>query len=73
MFVKPSSNAAGKRLSFFHARLSLIAAFALSVFGLSAGAQAQQQTPASGQRPNILFIMGDDIGMCEHRRLSSRA
>ena len=45
---------------------SLAAASALPAAGLSRMAQAQQQDPAraarSGQRPNILFIMGDDIG-----------
>ena len=47
---------------------SLLAASAMSATGLATTAQAQQQvqTPAArsgGQRPpNILFIMGDDIG-----------
>ena len=45
---------------------SLAAASALSATGLARTAQAQQQAPAQaarpGQRPNILFIMGDDIG-----------
>ena len=45
---------------------SLVAASALSAVGLTSSAQAQQPTPAStaaGQRPNIVVIMGDDIGM----------
>ena len=43
--------------------ISLIAAFALSVIGLTKIAYAQQQIPApSDQRPNILVIFGDDIG-----------
>src|SRR3954454_8390149 len=43
---------------------SLIAASALSVTGLTSSAQAQQPTtPPTGQRPNIVVIMGDDIGM----------
>ncbi len=45
---------------------SLAAASALSAAGLARTAQAQQQAPAPaarpGQKPNILFIMGDDIG-----------
>ena len=46
---------------------SLLAASAMSAIGLTSTAQAQQQqtqTPAlrPGQRPNIVFIMGDDIG-----------
>src|ERR1700754_3108948 len=43
---------------------SLLAA--LSITGFTSPAQAQQQTPAPaprpGQRPNIVFIMGDDVG-----------
>src|SRR4051812_25824359 len=43
---------------------SLMAASAVA--GFTAPAQAQQTTPASGsrsgQRPNIVFIMGDDVG-----------
>ncbi len=43
---------------------SLVAASALSAVGLTSPAQAQQQPPAAGgQRPNIVVIMGDDIGM----------
>src|SRR5580704_14490712 len=42
----------------------LLAASALSSAGFGTAAQAQQPapTPASGQRPNIVVIMGDDIG-----------
>ena len=43
---------------------SLVAASALSAVGLTNPARAQQPapTPPTGQRPNILFIMGDDVG-----------
>jgi len=45
---------------------SLAAASALTATGLAPTVQAQQkgpaQAPRAGQRPNILFIMGDDIG-----------
>jgi arylsulfatase len=44
---------------------SLVAASALSAVGLTSPAQAQQPVApaAAGQRPNIVVIMGDDIGM----------
>jgi len=42
---------------------SLVAASAISAIGLTSSAQAQQPTPPAGQRPNIVVIMGDDIGM----------
>src|SRR5262249_16842901 len=42
---------------------SLFAASALAAGGLAKSAQAQQQVARpAGQRPNILFIMGDDVG-----------
>jgi arylsulfatase A-like enzyme len=44
---------------------SLVAASALSAVGLTTSAQAQQPatTPATaGQKPNIVVVMGDDIG-----------
>jgi len=43
-------------------RISLIAALTLAIMGLTAQAFAQQAAPPSAQRPNIVFIMGDDIG-----------
>lgn len=44
---------------------SLVAASALSAVGLTSPAQAQQPAPApaaAGRRPNIVVIMGDDVG-----------
>ena len=41
---------------------SLVAASALSAIGLTSPTQAQQPAP-TGQRPNIVVIMGDDIGI----------
>src|SRR6266404_5353265 len=45
---------------------SLVAASALTAVGLTGAAQAQQPATApapAGQRPNIVVIMGDDIGI----------
>src|SRR3569833_1830179 len=44
---------------------SLVAASALSALGLIGPAQAQQRPAptAAGQKPNIVVIMGDDIGI----------
>src|SRR5258708_23774839 len=45
---------------------SLVAASALSAVGLTSPAQAQQPAtapPPAGQRPNVVVIMGDDIGI----------
>src|SRR3984893_14035565 len=43
---------------------SLVAASALSAVGLTSPVEAQQPAPATGgQKPNIVVIMGDDIGM----------
>src|SRR5262250_355584 len=42
---------------------NLAAASALGTAAVVAAAQAQQQPAPSGQRPNIVFIMGDDIGI----------
>jgi arylsulfatase A-like enzyme len=44
---------------------SLVAASAIAATGLTAQAQTQQPAaaPASGKKPNILVLMGDDIGI----------
>ena len=45
---------------------SLVAASALSAVGLTSTAEAQQPAAApaaAGQKPNIVVIMGDDIGI----------
>ena len=51
-----------KRRDLLLSGTSLLAASALSGAGFSTSAQAQQPTPPTGQRPNIVVIMGDDIG-----------
>ena len=53
-----------KRRDLLLSGTSLLAASALAGAGLATPAQAQQPTAASpsGQQPNIVFIMGDDIG-----------
>jgi arylsulfatase A-like enzyme len=62
----PHNGGGIKRRDLLLSGSSLAAASALSATGLARTAQAQQQAPAQaarpGQRPNILFIMGDDIG-----------
>src|SRR5256886_11405431 len=68
---KPESSTAPtgvglKRRDLLLSGSSLVAASAISAIGLTSSAQAQQPTPApatAGQRPNIVVIMGDDIGM----------
>ena len=62
----PQSGSGLKRRDLLLSGSSLVAASALSAVGLTSSAQAQQPTPApaaAGQRPNIVVIMGDDIGM----------
>ena len=69
------TNRGMKRRDLLLSGSSLVAASALSAVGLTSSAQAQQPTAApatAGQRPNILVIMGDDIGLLEHQRLQSR-
>src|SRR5262249_8731561 len=57
-----------KRRDLLLSGASLAAAAALPGAGVTRQAQAQQQaqapapTPRPGQRPNIVFIMGDDVG-----------
>src|SRR5256886_12776256 len=68
---KPESSTAPtgvglKRRDLLLSGSSLVAASAISAIGLTSSAQAQQPTPspaAAGQRPNIVVIMGDDVGM----------
>src|SRR5262245_65439776 len=58
-----SSNGNGlKRRDLLLSGSSMLAASALSGSGLTTSAHAQQTPAISGQRPNIVFIMGDDIG-----------
>src|SRR5436189_4976856 len=63
---RPPNKIAGiKRRDLLLSGSSLVAASALSAVGLTT-AQAQQPAtapPPAGQRPNIVVIMGDDIGM----------
>lgn len=40
-----------------------IGAIMTGLFGVPGASQAQAQPPAPAQKPNILFIMGDDIGI----------
>ena len=64
--VAPRSSGGMKRRDLLLSGSSLVAASALSAVGLTSAAQAQQPTPSpapAGQRPNIVVIMGDDIGM----------
>jgi arylsulfatase A-like enzyme len=55
-----------KRRDLLLSATSLVAASVLTTTGLATTAQAQQPTPgpaqATGRRPNILVIWGDDIG-----------
>ena len=54
-----------KRRDLLLSGTSLVAASALTGAGFATPARAQQPaaTPPNGQQPNIVFIMGDDIGM----------
>src|SRR6476620_10876887 len=62
----PQSGNGMKRRDLLLSGSSLVAASALTAVGLTSSAHAQQPTPApaaAGQPPNIVVIMGDDIGM----------
>src|SRR6185312_8165602 len=62
----PQSGDGMKRRDLLLSGSSLVAASALAAVGITTPAQAQQPTPTpatAGQRPNIVVIMGDDIGM----------
>src|SRR6201994_878208 len=62
--IEPAS-AGLKRRDLLLSGSSLVAASALSAVGLTTPAQAQQPATApatAGQKPNIVVIMGDDIG-----------
>jgi arylsulfatase A-like enzyme len=59
------SSAGLKRRDLLLSGSSLVAASAFSAVGLTSPAHAQQPTTApatAGQRPNIVVVMGDDIG-----------
>jgi arylsulfatase A-like enzyme len=63
---KGSSGAGLKRRDLLLSGSSLVAAAALAAVAPTSPAQAQQPTPApapAGQKPNIVVIMGDDIGI----------
>ena len=67
MSTKPTGGGL-KRRDLLLSGSSLVAASALSAVGLTSAAQAQQPAatpaaPQAGQRPNIVVIMGDDIGI----------
>src|SRR3979490_79897 len=64
--VAPQSGGGLKRRDLLLSGSSLVAASALSAVGLTSPAEAQQPATApapAGQRPNIVVIMGDDIGI----------
>ena len=52
-----------KRRDLLLSGTSLVAASALLGVGMATSAQAQQPAPSTGKQPNIVVIMGDDIGM----------
>src|ERR1700726_1126974 len=64
--VGPQSGGGMKRRDLLLSGTSLVAASALTAVSLATPAQAQQPAAppvAAGQRPNIVVIMGDDIGI----------
>ena len=65
--ASPQSSSGLKRRDLLLRSTSLFAASALLGGGLATAAQAQQPAPAppAGQRPNIVIIWGDDIGLTD--------
>src|SRR3982074_2168990 len=64
--VAPQSGGGMKRRDLLLSGSSLVAASALTAVGLTSPAKAQQPAAApalAGERPNIVVIMGDDIGI----------
>ena len=63
----PQSNSGLKRRELLLGSSTLLAASSLLATGRQGTAQAQQPAPAapSGQRPNIVIIWGDDIGLTD--------
>ena len=59
----PKNNGGLKRRDLLLGSSTLLAASSLLATGCQSAAQAQQPAPASGRKPNILVIFGDDIGM----------
>jgi len=62
--ITPNSNGL-KRRDLLLSGSSLVAASALLGAGVTTSARAQQQPMPSGQRPNIVIIWGDDIGLTD--------
>ena len=62
--ITPNRNGL-KRRDLLLSGSSLVAASALLGAGATTSAQAQQRPTPSGQRPNIVIIWGDDIGLTD--------
>jgi hypothetical protein len=50
-------------------RRSVLTIALLFAAAAAANAQGQAESGASGAKPNILVIFGDDIGICQYQRL----